>query len=258
MTRNANSATYWLPRIEAAGLPTPRTIMVPYDHHAALLGLYGEGDGKLPVAEVAQAADKIGPVVFIRGDQTSAKHTGREAYRLEGRDPARIAHMLALNVEDAECRLGMAEGCQEAFLVREWLDLEGDLFAFGYGLAGDPHLIAREFRFFADPQGAICFHPYWPADAITDNTKDPNWAEKLHKTQRPLSDSEMAKLSWMATLAAVACPAAKSWSVDFACDKAGKWWLVDMAVAAASYHAPECPMRGDSRISGPRAPEVPE
>jgi len=34
------------------------------------------------------------------------------------------------------------------------------------------------------------------------------------------------------------------WSVDFARDRSGKWWLIDMALMAASWHWPGCPNGG--------------
>ena len=30
------------------------------------------------------------------------------------------------------------------------------------------------------------------------------------------------------------------WSVDFCCDRDGKWWFIDAAEGNASYHWPDC------------------
>jgi hypothetical protein len=38
---NRNSALVWLPPVEAAGLPVPRTITVPYDHRSTR-SIFGE------------------------------------------------------------------------------------------------------------------------------------------------------------------------------------------------------------------------
>lgn len=253
---NANSALYWLPRIEAAGLPVPKTVVVPYDHQKVLLGMYGESEVGPPIQEVLSAAKPLGDVVFIRGDQTSSKHSGPGGYRFRTAEAEKLARLLCWNVEDAEGKL-MFEDCQEAFLVRKWLDLETSFGAFGYGPEGsEPHPIAREWRFFADRDGVICHQPYWPARAIDGQTTEADWEAKLRHLNRDLSPAEEELLSGMAVAAATACPLAKSWSVDFACDTSGKWWLIDMAVAAASYHYEDCPHREDPRILGPRSPHV--
>lgn len=166
-----------------------------------------------------------------------------------------LARLLWRNVEDAEMKLWLSRSVQEAFLVRRWLDLESSFGAFGYG-SEEPHPIAREFRFFADDVSVICHQPYWPEGAIEDDLGDGDWKQKLAHLNRPLSAAEYDALGTMAVEAARACPGAKSWSVDFAQDVHGKFWLIDMAVAAASYHDEACPHRGSPRIVGEREPVV--
>lgn len=262
---DANSALYWMPRVEALGIPAPKTKAVPYAHYPCLTGMMGEGD---PAAFNQAAQDVLDACrevlkatgkdrVFIRGDHTSSKHSGPGGYRfLATDDLPRVKEILAWNIEDAE---GKSWGAwvQEAFLVREWLDLEASFGAFGYGPHGsEPHPIAREFRFFADKGGVICFQPYWPPEPLEGNTKDPDWRAKLAHLNRALDDDELSMLSWWAKQAATACPAAKSWSVDFAQGTDGGWRLIDMAVASASFHYPDCPTRESPRIVGPREPLV--
>lgn len=260
---DANSALYWLPATRGR-MPSPKTTLVPYDHYACLSGLYSGGDTKVLEATsqaVLVAAETMlretgKQAVFIRGDHTSAKHSGPGAYRFnQGDGIERIRQIVSYGIEDAEGK-SWGEWVQESWMVREWLDLESTFGAFGYGPERTPHPIAREWRFFADRDGVVCHQPYWPPEPIEESLDDGDWKAKLTHLNRPLSSTEEAQLGAWATEAARLCPAAKSWSVDFAQDVDGKWWLIDMAVAAASFHYPDCPKRTDPRIVGPRSPKV--
>ena len=272
---DANSTIYWHPR--TAGIaPSPKTLFVPYDHGRTLSALYGEGgeDARLhmeqQVSEIQAAALLLHastgkPAVFLRGDHTSAKHAGPSAYRIDAPfSRQQVLDAVSLNVEDADGK-SRGEWTQGAWMVREWLDLDSGFGAFGYA-PGDnppPHPIAREWRFFADASGVICHHPYWPEAAIeSDLGAEPQqgilreWRAILRHQNRPLSAEDERQLSRWAVAAAAACPDAKSWSVDFACDRSGKWHAIDMAVAAASFHMPDCHRAKDERIVGPRSPKV--
>jgi hypothetical protein len=57
---NRNSALIWLPKIEMLGIPTPKTIIVPYDHNDFVCLLEGEGKPEsveLIVEEVKKACE---------------------------------------------------------------------------------------------------------------------------------------------------------------------------------------------------------
>lgn len=256
-----NSAAYWLPRVTAAGLPVPRTLAVPYDHGRLVASLCGEGDYRAPVADVAKAARRIGLPVFVRGEHCSAKHQGPRAYRWDGASEDDLARILHLIAEDTETKLFFhPDPANASFLVREWLDLKASFAAFGHtwgfkGRVGHP--IAREWRLFAFNNGAIaCAHPYWDPDAFDLDNQKPwgshpesgrpmdgpkGWRDALADLEQPLPLREAAPLHGMAALAAKVCPEGDAWSVDFAKDRAGKWWLIDMALAAQSHHRAGCP-----------------
>lgn len=228
---NRNSALIWLSAIEAAGLPTPRTIVVPYDHR----GCSSIFDG-IPSAEffrlcdaVNDAAIQIGFPVFIRTDLGSAKHSGPSAFCI---DQDGVNAPICETLEDQELKFWMERHGPSAFLVREYLKLKAPFTAF----RGLP--IAREFRFFADAKQVYCWHPYWPADSIEDHRPSvENWRELLADMHRAPENPDLWR---MATTAAAACGGGK-WSVDFCEDVDGKWWLVDMATAGDSFHWPDCP-----------------
>lgn len=234
---NPNSALRWLPPITAAGLPVPRTVVVPYKHHEICPAFDGEDCPalvELAAMVDAAAAEFPGPV-FIRTDLGSAKHSGPKAYRVDDEPCGRVLYRL---LEDQEMKFFM-DRPPEAILVREFLTLEAKFEAF----RGLP--VNREFRFFANSQKVFCAHPYWPAEALEEHVDErlyPEWRQWLAWLHL-LSDSETDTLSGMAIAASKACDGGP-WSVDFAKDVAGKWHLIDMARAKDSFHWPGCEKEG--------------
>ncbi len=230
-----NSALIWEPAVKAAGLPSPPTIMVPYDH----MEIAGAMEDNQPcpafpmLCEVVDAAAReIGYPVFIRTDLSSAKHSGSCAWSAgDGRD---ISCALSRTIEDNEMKFWMSRERPQAIMIRKLLALPASFSAF----RGLP--ISQEWRFFADADEVICAHPYWPEEALERHVDGDvsGWREDLAVAHaEPL---EMAELRLMAVRAAVACGGGR-WSVDFARDHQGKWWLLDMAVMADSWHWPGCP-----------------
>lgn len=174
------------------------------------------------------AGERLGYPVFLRTDLSSAKHEGPDAYKVEGPDdwPSRVWRTIEDNA--------MKDLWPSAFLVREWLDLEAPFVAFG------GHPIANEWRVFASGDRVHCHHFYWPEEAISyfPGEEPEHWQEQLREmSYRVMPYSLRVK----AKTAAQLCPEGKAWSVDFAKDKAGDWWLIDMAEAKASWHPDDCP-----------------
>jgi hypothetical protein len=230
---NLNSSLNWLPKIEAAGLPTPRTITIPYSHTAVMPIFDGEESAEMDrlVIAVKEAASAIGLPVFIRTDLGSAKHSGPTAYCIDSLE--RAAHPICRTIEDNEMKFWLEREGPKAILVRQFLTLEAPFTAF-HGLP-----ISREWRLFSDGERIICRHPYWPAEALAEHHGLPvGWRAMLKRLHRlPL---EMPEVERLAVLAAKVQDGG-SWSVDLAKDTAGKWWLTDMATMADSYHWPGCP-----------------
>ena len=230
---NRNSALLWFPKIESVGLPVPRTIFVPYSHHDCLSIFDGDWSAEFDrlVIAVREACGKIGYPTFIRSDLTSAKHCGPSAYKIVS--AGEVATPLSRTIEDNEMKLWMQPRGPLAIMVRQFLVLPAPFTAFG----GLP--ISREWRLFADAERVICWHPYWPAEAL-ENYGDrlpADWHEQLALMHR--EPGELPDLKAMAVQAARACGGG-AWSVDFCQDDTGKFWLLDMAVAQDSYHWPGC------------------
>lgn len=249
---NVNSALAWWPRIEKAIPATalPRTEFVPVSLET--LCAFAEGTGGADVAAAVRAVDEAavrvgGFPVFVRTDLRSAKREGHGACVLRGPD---WTEAFLGNLGD----IILGSHWPQAFMVREFLRLDSRYTAFG----GLP--VAREFRFFAGRSQVTCHHPYWPSEAIEvqDGGEDAfsnfhpvldarpaNWRELHADTFRPLSAEEHALLSaWAMRAADACCDLAACWSVDFAQDAEGRWWLIDMADAERSWHDPRCHMAG--------------
>src|SRR3990167_6342334 len=233
-----NSALYWLPCIWDGGLPVPTTEFVIYHHPSAVrvLEAEAESDYELPIEGVKDAADRVGYPVFIRSDLASAKHDGPRHYRANS--PKDIERILWAIVEDGEMKFWLTPETPSVLLVREWLELNVAFWAFG------GHGIAREFRYFTSNGNVVCRHFYWPEEAIKFySEKEPPTKERWTKALRAMSRISQKTddvLGLLARGAAKRCSDHPNWSVDFAQDVKGKWWLIDMAIAERSWH-PEHP-----------------
>lgn len=222
----------WLPKIQDAGLPTPKTEIIAYEHRS-VIEVFDKPD--LPefatlIENISLACNRIGYPIFIRTDLSSAKHDGPMAYRADS--DSDVSRVLFKTLEDNELKFWLDPSPPKAFLVRQWLNLDSPFVAFG------GHAIAREWRFFADGEKVRCFHPYWPEDSIRFfGIPEPSgWRlalKRLHKI--PLNIDDLKELA-IKSADLYGCFA----SVDIAMDELGTWWITDMATAEDSYHWPSC------------------
>lgn len=245
---NPNSALYWYPRIEDTAdelnASVPDTEFVRYDFLESVSLMEGQMPETLPWAEFVEAVEAIGWPAFIRTDQKSVKHAGPGAYKAT--DPDDIPTIVAV-LTDHHVK---ANRHPAALMIREWVDVNAAFRAF------DGLPIGRELRIFATPASAQCDHFYWPAEAIEDGRGEPTtmdgedvidsdrWRSLLGK----LSDIHRTTLETLCEDAVTAAqslnsnpdiPDGTAWSVDFAEDTDGQWWLIDAALAEDSWH-PEC------------------
>lgn len=233
MNINRNSAIIWLPPIQDT-LPVPKTIMVEYDHVQFVAALEGEDNkeyigGKMNEIEIA--CENIGWPCFIKTDLTSAKHNGPSSYLATSKED--LLKVVMRTVEDSEMKL-WPFARPTHFMIRRFLELNYSFTAF------EDLPIAREFRLFADHTKVYCVHPYWPVDSLRFNKgkKPKDWERQLAKHHE--LPEEIQSIEEIAIKACTLINTGHIWSVDFAQDKYGNWWLIDMAHAEESYHWPGC------------------
>lgn len=211
---NLNSMKYWFPKLETLGLPVPRTIFT-----------------EINPSMIQVAAEQIGYPVFIRTDLCSGKHDWEKSCYLQD-DKNIVAHIQT--ILDANVRWKMLGIEPEVMVVREFLRLKTAFIAFAGNMP-----INKEFRYFVEEGSILCSHPYWPITAFNNHparmTYDSNWSEKLSILSILEKDSKVILDRYAETIAK---SFSGCWSVDFAQDVAGKWWVLDMALGENSYHYP--------------------
>lgn len=235
MSEDKSALSYWFPKIEAAGLPVPRTKLfnMPKEASADVWALF---DGKESntgmsafAAQIKEAAVEMGLPVFLRTDHTSGKHNWERTCYVTDAD--KIAAHIASIAEFSECCGMFGELPWDKWVVREFLPIIPYGVCPGYGNMP----INREFRFFVEDGEVKCFHPYWPAESLEQggapNTLGyNNLCSLASKDERELRD--------LASRAGKAVGGA--WSIDMLDTERG-WFITDMAEAHKSFHWPLCP-----------------
>jgi hypothetical protein len=226
-----NALSYWLPLLEAADLPMPKTVILTMPEDAQrdvwelLEGAPGNGVAIKAFAEdVANAVYAFGYPAFLRTDHTSGKHGWERTCFLQRREDA-ASHIAAI-AEYSELA-GMLGLPWDTWAVRELLPTIPVGMCTGYGNMP----ICREFRFFVEDGAVKCWHPYWPLDSLEEGGAEGVDYDALCK----LPDD--VNLHDLAIRASNAVPGA--WSVDILETKRG-WFITDMAEAGKSYHWPSC------------------
>ena len=232
--------SWWFPRIEAAGLPVPRTtiIKMPREAQESIWAAFDGKDGgnAFPFfVEIASAGDVLGWPCFLRTDHTSGKHSWRETCFLSSAgDLARHVYAIAEFSEMA----GFPGLPWDGWAVREMLPT----IPLGICLAFGDMPICREFRFFVEDGKVECWHPYWPLEALKQGAAvsyDRSAVEGLFAALcSPGQTKDVVELNTLAARAGAALGGA--WSVDIL-ETARGWVVTDMAEAHKSYHWPGCP-----------------
>ena len=228
--------SYWLPKLEAAGLPVPRTTLVPMSR-AAFRDVFNVFDGKPledPANEFLQelgaAAAEIGYPVFLRTGMTSGKHSWSRTCYLAY--PERLLSHVASLIEFSECVSFVGLPCSW-WAVRELLPT--------MPLAACPNYdgmpVCREFRCFVLDGAVRCLHPYWPTEAL-ERGGVANAAQVAERLSECFDEEEVRALAARAGAAV-----GGAWSVDVLETERG-WFVTDMAEAEKSWHWPGCSAEG--------------
>ena len=238
---NPNSMLNWLPVVEALGIPSPRTFLRPVADPTAWWG-WADGDGvpsdfKALLGQLGEDAATLGYPVFVRTDLCSGKHSWLDSCYVPDAESLE-AHVLAV----VEWTFLGPDEPPAAIAVREFLPLESKFAAFN----GLP--IAVERRVFADSGVVLCEHFYWPEMAFDDRHHEPPLPENWRGLLRNMSELQPGEFSLCNWAEEVTARLGGAWSVDFSLTADGRgWMLIDMALAAESWHPEDCPMRASTR-----------
>ena len=226
--------SYWLPKLEAAGLPVPKTTLVAMPAEA-LRDIYRVFDGEAMTGraqpffdDIKVAADAIGYPCFLRTDHTSGKHNWERTCYLAGPD-AIPAHVIGI-VEYSGMAGIVGLPC-DVWAVREFLPTRLINVAPRFGNMP----ICREFRFFIEDAHIRCWHPYWPREALEQGGVGAAEIDSVYEQLCQVDDE--APLMELASAAGHA--AGGAWSVDLL-ETARGWHVTDMAEAEKSFHWEGC------------------
>ncbi len=239
---NESSMMNWYPKIKGI-LRTPKTVIVPFTEEE-LSEIRRTLDGKMLsdklIEKIYSGADEIGFPLFMRSDQASGKHEWKDTCFVPTRADL-IGHLVQL-VEWHECAdlFGIR---WKALVFRELLELDSTFTAFN----GMP--VARERRCFVMDGDVICSHPYWPEESIVPDRHAPlpgDWKDRLARLNEEKPD-EVEILHEASLFGEVVHG---YWSVDFACDVNGVWWMIDAARGEISWHPGDCPFCPEDQRPG--------
>lgn len=237
MAENKNCLSYWFPKLEAAGVPVPRTEIVhlPRDLHEGMFAIF-DGKPMWPtshewVRRLGETAKAFGLPCFLRTGQTSNKHNWSKTCFLK--DASQIqSHVISL-IEFSEGAdfLGLP---WDVWVLRDLLPVKPVASLPVYG--GMP--LVREVRAFISNGEIVCLHPYWPANAVRQgfDERPENFDEILANVGTWSVEDER---EFRPLLECVGKAVNGDWSVDVLSTNRG-WYVTDMALASQSFHWEGC------------------
>jgi hypothetical protein len=227
-----SSLLIWYPKTRTLPIPQPKTEILKLPDGSALRNMVlRRMTTKQACDEIRSVADRIGYPLFLRTDQTSAKHGWKKTCFVPMRDDL-IRHIYELL--DAAEDLDIMGLPVDALVFREYIDMDSKFTAF-WGLP-----ISFERRYFAEGGKVLCRHPYWPENAIKfkEGPEVLDWKRLLEEMNRE-TEGEVKLLTRYAE--DVSKLLNGQWSIDFCKSLTGKWYLIDCARAEISWHPKDCP-----------------
>lgn len=235
MRQDLTALSYWFPKIEAAGVPVPRTVLLDMQRaaqecvFAAFDGDSGPDNGSALTTfldEIDAAAKTVGGYpFFLRSDHTSGKHNWDKNCFVQ--TPEALSRHIFGIVEYSEMA-GVLGLPWDRWAVSEFLPTIPLGVCPGFG----DMPICKEFRFFVEDGKVRCWHPYWPEHALEQG-----------EAPDDLDFEALCRMDDEHALRALAEAAGRavggSWSIDILETKRG-WFVTDMAEAHKSFHWEGC------------------
>jgi len=235
-----SSMDYWFPKTKDLPIPQPRTEVALKEGTVSWMEFLDTPkifDGQ--VEHLRSKAKELGYPLFVRTDQSSAKHSYINTCKVESEDRL-MRNIYCLIEENIMCDLNI-----QTLYFRDFIELDSVFTAF------NKIPIAPERRYFVKDGEILCHHPYWPEDAIKDPDHE-DWESRLRGINFE-ETCEVILLKRYATIISMAVPGC--WSVDFAKAKNGVWYFIDMADARLSWHPKDCKNYKKLSIEDPDPPK---
>lgn len=224
---NKSSMLYWFHLVKELPIPQPRTeFVLSKDDWWKYLD--GERLPEQDIKTLKEAIKRMGYPVFMRTDLASGKHQYLHSSYVDSEDKV-VQNLFGLIEQNA-----LRDMWFNTIVVREFIHLDWKFKAF------DGLPIASERRYFIKDGEVTCRHPYWIQDAIRFYGREKQWEDTTWKKwlQELNTESEVEIKILTNYAEMIASVLDGAWSVDFARDRDGKYWLIDMALAERSWHPP--------------------
>ena len=227
------SMCFWWDKVKHLDIPMPKSVIIPFDKPTQraydTLNEVGLVQNRM-VMRLAGHIDKY--PIFIRTDQSSAKHSWVNSCFIESEDRLRnnLYRILEFNLTCDMMGLPAT-----AFVIREYIPMAEVFKAF----ADMP--VNPERRYFINNGKVICHHAYWIEGAIDSGhhkTDLPADWKAILATANHEGDYEITFLTKQANMIAEILDG--FWSVDFCRGADGRWYFIDMAVGEKSWHPEDC------------------
>ena len=238
----SNDLADWFPPIAAAGIPVPRTLIIPVPESLlTVVDGINPRDPEFP-ADARYALEMIhldllitGTPVFIRTGELSGKHQWADTCALT--DPDQLEQHL-YHLYEAQCA-AFGLPLPAHIILREMLNTEPLFYAF------DGMPITKERRYFTTGGRVTDHHPYWPIAAVLEGNPTAIDGSVLHDADvadilsaaSVETDDEIAELTALTERAAAAVTG--DWSFDWLWTVDRGWVFIDAAHAERSYRMPE-------------------
>jgi hypothetical protein len=245
--RERNCLSYWFPRLQAASVPVPMTVLLDAGPNwSKMLGVadgprfpdeFKEGTALIDAlaAQIIAAAPLVGGYpLFLRTGHFSGKHDWENTCHVP--DALAVAQHVWKIIEMSEMFGMFGELPYRTWAVRELLPTEPLCRLPDYG----SFPLVVESRHFIRDGAVVCSHPYWPRESIVQGFRRGDLPDDISYITAKASIIEPEAVD-LAARVATAFKGDGAWSVDVLPITRG-FFVTDMAEADRSFHWDGCPL----------------